>query len=321
MLLLLVTISSINSNVFERQMDAACDNPCLACQKAAYKLKFQKQADCGESRCRTTCDKVWDLWGRPNSPFTGFQKDTLGKCDSCFRAGFCSITECDAQKKMEQTVIDQVVNSSQLTGLVDTTPIKEMVKKIVKNQPVKFAKYAKKIKKQIKKQTQPKTFRKNFKNIAETLKLLAGASSAKDLKAALKNVEKAVTKAKASATVKASIRKLADNFKGLIDAKKGKKDAKKVRKASKSVKVYVKKELKKITVFVKKIKNSKNEVKASIRKLKKKKVIKKKTQKKMDKLKTILANLKQVLSILENTEKDIRSTLEVIKKAAAGSKN
>jgi len=51
--------------------------------------------------------------------------------------------------------------------------------------------------------------------------------------------------------------------------------------------------------------------------LKNKSNISKKNKKKLSKLQGILANLRQVLKILVNTEKDIRNTLEVIKKAAA----
>ncbi len=31
-----------------------CENPCLVCQKAIYKLKFQKSAGCSTSRCKST---------------------------------------------------------------------------------------------------------------------------------------------------------------------------------------------------------------------------------------------------------------------------
>jgi len=311
----------INTTVFDAHTEKDCENPCLACQKAAYKLKFQKKADCDNSHCKTTCGKVWELWGQPQSPFEAFRKDSLGKCDVCFRAGFCTITECEAQKKMEKTVIDQIVNGAKLSGFVDNSVMKKLVKKVMKGQPVKFAKYAKKIKKQIKKTSNPKAFKKNFKNIAETLKLLAGASSAKDLKFALKRVESAVSKAKASETVKSSIRKLADNFKGLIESKKGKKSSKKIRKTAKKVKNYIKSELKKIAPYANKIRNSKAQIKSAIEAIKNQSNIKKKDQKKLDKLQKVLANLKKVLEIPTSTEKDIQNTLEIIKKAAAAFKN
>ena len=121
---------------------------------------------------------------------------------------------------MEKTVIDHVVNKAKLSGFVDSSAMKTMLMKVMNNKPVDFKKYARKIKKQIKKSTQPKVFKKNFKKVAETLKLLAKAGSQKDLKLALQQVNKAVTKAKASETVKSDIRKLAANFQSLIDSKR-----------------------------------------------------------------------------------------------------
>jgi len=326
MLLLLVTISSINTNVFDSyRKEKGCENPCLVCQKAVYKLKFQKQADCGNSRCRQTCDKVWELWNRPQSPFAGFRGDNLGKCDSCFRAGFCSISECSAQKSMEKTVIDQVVNKAKLTGFVDNSIMKKMLKKVMKNKTVNFNKYAKKIKKQVKKNSQLKTFKKNFKKVSETLKILASASSTKDVKLALKNVQKEISKAKASETVKASIRKLAENFKGLVEAKRTskskKKNAKKIVKTAKKVKSYINGELKNLLAYSKRLQKTKKQVEKAISALKNQTVIKKKTAKKLAKLENVLSDLKQVLQVLNSTEKDINNTLAVIKKAAAEFKN
>jgi len=228
------------------------------------------------------------------------------------------------KKTTEKTVIDQVVNGANLSGLVDSAVMKKLVAKIVKNQPVKFSKYAKQIKKQIKQSTKPQTFKKNFKKVAETLKLVAGASSAKDLKVALRKLASVVRKAKASTTVKASIRKLARNFKKLAEAKKGKKsekDSRKIRKAAKTVKRYIKVQDRKIARYVIRIEASRKQVQVAIVSLKRKAIIKKKTEKKINKLQKILASLEQVLNILKNTEKDIRATLEVIRKTAAKYKN
>lgn len=166
------------------------------------------------------CLKVWGLWNRPQSPLAGFQGDSIGKCDSCFRAGFCAITDCEAQRSMEKTVIDQVVNKSKLTGFVDSSVMKKMLKKVLKNKPVDFRKYSKKIKKQIKKSSQPKTFKKNFNNVAKTLKILAKASTPNDLRLALKQVNKALVKAKTSQSVKDNIRNLTEKFNNLIESKK-----------------------------------------------------------------------------------------------------
>jgi len=227
MLLLLLGTGLINANVFRSNADKNCENPCMVCQKAIYKLKFQKQADCGFSACKTTCSRVWGLWNRPKSPFAGFRADTLGKCDSCFRAGFCSISECSAQRQMEKTVIDQIVNKAKLSGSVDSNAMTKMLKKVMKNKPVNFKKYSNKIKKQIKKNTKVKNFKKNFKKISNALQALTKVSSTKDLKAALAKLNVTVKKAKASKTVKESVRKLADNFKNLIESKRTSKNKKK----------------------------------------------------------------------------------------------
>jgi hypothetical protein len=325
MLIFLVVFSSVSANVFDKTGDTSCENPCLACQKAIYKLKFQKQADCGNSRCRTTCDKVWSLWNRPQTPFAGFQGDNLGKCDSCFRAGFCSISECSAQKTMEKTVIDQVVNKSKLSGFVDSSVMSKMLKKVMKNKPVNFRKYAKKIKKQIKKTTKPKVFKKNFKKVAATLKLLASSATPKDLKLALKQVNSAVDKAKTSQSVKNSIRNLADNFKSLIESKRTskhkKKSAKKIVKTAKKVKNYIKGEIKNLHSYVRRLKKAANQVSDALDALRNRTTINGKGKRRITKLENILNNLKQVLLVLANTEKDIGNTLAVVKIAAAEFKN
>lgn len=94
-----------------------CDNPCVACQRAVYQLKFHQIADCGESHCKNTCYKVRDLWNNsPGKIFEPFQKDIFGKCEICFRAGFCSIAECKAQQDAENEIISQIVNKATLTA-------------------------------------------------------------------------------------------------------------------------------------------------------------------------------------------------------------
>jgi len=324
MLLLLFAISTIKSNVFDTQGDSVCENPCLVCQKTAYKLKFQQSAGCERSACLKTCEKIHEIWGQPNSPFEGFRRDLLGKCDSCFRAGYCSITECDSQKTLEKTVIDQVVNNAKLSGVVDSSGIDKMMEKVMKNRPVNFLKYSKKIEKQIKKSSQPKVFRKNFKKIASTLKDLAGAGSMKDLKKALRKVEKAVSKAGASQKVRADVKQLAETFMNLCGSKKGtksKKSVEKILRTANKVKVYIKGEMKNLETYAKRIRISKKQVERALKSLKGKKVLDKKTKKRIGKLSHLSDNLKQTLIILDNTEKDIKNTLTVIKKAASEFKN
>lgn len=98
-------------------LNSECDNPCVSCQRAVYQLKFHKIADCGESHCKNTCYKVRDLWNNsPDGIFKPFEKDIFGKCEICFRAGFCSIEECKAQQDVENDIIAEVVNKSTLTA-------------------------------------------------------------------------------------------------------------------------------------------------------------------------------------------------------------
>lgn len=103
-----------NIQVLDTQNDQ-CTNKCEACQKAIYQMKFHQVADCGSSHCISTCDNVRKLWSQ--SQFDDFKKDIFGKCEICFRAGFCTISECSVQKQLEENIIKRVVNKSHLTGV------------------------------------------------------------------------------------------------------------------------------------------------------------------------------------------------------------
>jgi len=48
-----------------------------------------------------------------------FLKDILGKCDICFRAGFCTLTECQIQKSNELRLITHIVETSEFIGKID----------------------------------------------------------------------------------------------------------------------------------------------------------------------------------------------------------
>lgn len=112
-LLVVSFITALSANHFKSN----CDNPCDACQKAVYQLKFHSIADCGKSRCGNTCHKVIDLWkNSPDKVFESFEKDMFGKCEICFRAGFCAIAECKAQQEMEMMVINQIVGNAKLSS-------------------------------------------------------------------------------------------------------------------------------------------------------------------------------------------------------------
>jgi len=291
----------------------------MVCQKTIYQLKFQKQADCSNARCKSTCHKVRELWGRPRSPLAGFNGNSIGKCDACFRGGFCSVSECSAQKAMEKTIISKVVNKAKLTGFVDSSIMKKMMKKIMKNKSVNFGKYAKKVKKTIKKGLKNKKFKANFRKISKSLQLLAAAQSQKDLKAALKNVNSSLNKAKASKTVKNNIRKIAQNFNALVEKKratgKNKKSKKIVSSAKKKIKKVLKLEIVKINKYHQRVKNAKNKVKSVLEALKNKATLSDKTKNRIGKLQGILNNLRQVMKILKGTQTDINSTLASIQAA------
>jgi arsenate reductase-like glutaredoxin family protein len=91
------------------------------------------------------------MWNAPASVFESFKKDSLGKCEVCFRAGFCSMNECSVQKKFEIAVINSTVDKAKLNGFYDDKPMKDMLKKIIKNKKVDFKKIAKKVTKNLKK--------------------------------------------------------------------------------------------------------------------------------------------------------------------------
>jgi len=114
---ILITTLLAFSFASENEEKVECDNPCVACQRAIYQLKFQKIADCGNTHCKNTCYKIRELWNNsPDGIFRPFEKDIFGKCEICFRAGYCSIAECKAQEEMELNIISEVVNKKKLTA-------------------------------------------------------------------------------------------------------------------------------------------------------------------------------------------------------------
>lgn len=52
--------------------------------------------------------------------------DQFGKCEICFRAGYCKIAECKEQELKEIDVINRVVNQSTITGKVDENLLKNL---------------------------------------------------------------------------------------------------------------------------------------------------------------------------------------------------
>lgn len=113
MIIMTITILNINAESSE------CDNPCQACQRTVYQLKFQKMADCGSTRCRNTCVKIKESWNNINKTWEPFLRDIFGKCEICFRAGFCKISECKAQEENELEIIAKVVGQSKLSAKLE----------------------------------------------------------------------------------------------------------------------------------------------------------------------------------------------------------
>jgi len=67
--------------------------------------------------CIGTCTKLNDEWRRDDSIFKPFKEDIFGKCDICFRAGFCSIAECKMQQEKEAEIINKIVDTATITGI------------------------------------------------------------------------------------------------------------------------------------------------------------------------------------------------------------
>ena len=147
------------------------EDTCAVCQITIYKLKFKHLSGCSVSRCRNTCYKVEKEWTQPNSQFLAFEKDTVGKCDACFRAGYCRATQCENQKRKEQRIIENVINSKDLmktTG--DSSHMKQMVSDVIDDKNVEFSKLAKRVRKQTKEVLKNKNFQKKNKEMAKSLK-------------------------------------------------------------------------------------------------------------------------------------------------------
>jgi len=137
-----------------------------------------------------TCLKVRDIWSQPNSVFEAFRKDTVGKCDACFRAGYCSMSMCEAQKQQELQVITQIVNKAQFSGLIESGPLNDMFKGAKKDVKVNIKKDKNEVTKLIESQKSLKDFNKSMKKISGKLDKISTAKNSKDLKKAIKSVKK-----------------------------------------------------------------------------------------------------------------------------------
>jgi hypothetical protein len=171
-LLAILLVSVLFCYVYTNGCDK--ENACHVCQKTIYQLKFKYAVKCAYlQHCKTSCVKVLKEWSKPGSAFGAFQNDSVGKCDACFRAGFCSASTCETQKRREQQVIQKVVDGENLKGkgqpAVDGREMDKMVKKVLNNQKVNFGKVANKVRSQVKNALHPKKFEKNQGKLAKSL--------------------------------------------------------------------------------------------------------------------------------------------------------
>jgi len=127
---IIISACIVNSTVL-RAPGAAnaspCEKSCEICQRVVYQMKFQQMADCEVGGvCRDTCYKIQEVWNTNWSPFKPFMSDQFGKCEICFRAGYCTISQCKEQELKEIDVINRVVNQSTITGKVDENLLKNL---------------------------------------------------------------------------------------------------------------------------------------------------------------------------------------------------
>lgn len=114
----ILTIKDKSNYIKTSNSQDACDNKCGVCQKTVYDLKFNKLSNCNNSnnKCSNICHNIDYEWNKEESVFKPFKEEVFGKCDICFRAGYCSIAECKVQQEKEKEIIDDIVDKAKLTG-------------------------------------------------------------------------------------------------------------------------------------------------------------------------------------------------------------
>ena len=166
------TITSTSS------IESSCDkvHSCHTCQKTIYELKFQHQVVCHKfAHCRSTCVKVMDEWSRPGGKFNAFISDTIGKCDACFRAGFCSMTECHEDKRKEESIIEHIIDAKNLMGKSeDTREMDKMVKKVLNHERVDFKRVAHRVKQKVRHALNRRHFLNRTNTMAKSLQRVVG---------------------------------------------------------------------------------------------------------------------------------------------------
>ena len=147
------------------------------------------------------------MWNAPASVFANFKNDSLGKCEVCFRAGFCTMSECSVQKKFEISVINSTVDKAKLNGIVDDKPLKEMLKKLMNNKKVDFKKMTKKVKKNLKK-AKKIVNKKAEKKLIKAVSILNGG---KAKKSGSKASKKKLSSSKLIKIIRSSLKKFRAN--------------------------------------------------------------------------------------------------------------
>ena len=156
------------------------------------------------------------MWNQPQTVFASFKNDSLGKCEVCFRAGFCSMAECTVQKKFEISVINSTVDKAKLNGMVDDKPLKEMLKKVMHDRKVNFKKVAKKVKKNLKK-AKKAVNKKTEKKLIKTVRILNGGKA--KAKGGKKSSKNKLSSSKLIKIIRSSIKSFKANVSICLSAK------------------------------------------------------------------------------------------------------
>lgn len=116
--LIAFTLATDTNSLFDKAQNSqeACQDKCATCQRTVYHLKFNNLSGCDNLHCRNVCYNIESEWNKEGNVYKAFKDDIFGKCEICFRAGFCSIAECKIQQEKELEVINNIVNKSALTG-------------------------------------------------------------------------------------------------------------------------------------------------------------------------------------------------------------
>jgi len=244
------------------------------------------------------------MWNKPQSVFAAFKSDSLGKCEVCFRAGFCSMSECSVQKKFEISVINSTVDKAKLNGIVDDAPLKKMLAKVMHDKKVNFDKIAKKVKKNLKK-AKKSVNKKTEKKLIKTVAILNGGK-AKAKKSKGKKGAK-LASSKLIKIIRASIKKFQAQVMVTMSSKKNKKLFAKKKKELKKQYTSIKKSIESfIKSFIKSLKTLQGTEKAFTKKIK--------LLKNNESLKVLLKTISGTIKKIKSEAKEAKDALGAIKK-------